>query len=91
MVDLVFEDPPEYWPDADSVRKNAGREQIVAELVHHPGRWVVVSRHVSRPRASQVARNLRRQNPPPYEFRASANRAGEGVVYGRYSAPDANI
>lgn len=95
MVELVFEDPPEYRPrelrGQYDVHRNADRGQIVTELQHHPGRWAVVSRHASRNRASQVARLLRGRHPAPYEFRPARNQQGEGVVYGRYAAPDANI
>lgn len=95
MVELVFEDPPEYRPrehrNQYDVRRNADREQVVAELRRHPGRWAIVSRHASRSRASQVARVLRGRHPAPYEFRPARNQQGEGVVYGRYAASDANI
>jgi len=95
MVDLVFEDPPDpgariYRPEYD-VKKNADREEIVAALPRHPGRWAIVSRHTSRVRAGQVARVLRERYPAPYEFRTAVNPTGEGVVYGRYTASDANI
>lgn len=95
MVDLVFEDPPEPRPQnlrgTYDIRRNADREAIVAELQNHPGRWAIVSRHASRSRASQVARLMRDKYPSPYEFRPVRNPAGEGVVYGRYMASDANI
>lgn len=96
MVALVFEDPPEYQPatastDAFDIRKNEFREDVIAELRSHPGRWAVVSRHASRNRASQVSYVLRARHPDGYEFRVARKPDGEGVVYGRYSDPDANI
>lgn len=95
MVELVFEDPPEYVPtvtaDAFDIKKNEFREDIIAELRHHPARWAVVSRHASRNRAAQVSYVLRARHPENYEFRVAKKEDGEGVVYGRYSGPDVNI
>lgn len=95
MVELVFEDPPEYVPtvtsDAFDIKKNEDREAIIAALVHHPRRWAVVSRHASRNRAAQVSYVLRARHPEHYEFRVSKKEGGEGVVYGRYLGVDANM
>lgn len=95
MADLVFEDPPEHRPDKGShgydVKKNSDRELLIVALSYHPKRWAIISRHLSRNRAGQVARMLRERHPRLYEFRAAANPDGEGVVYGRYVGPDANI
>jgi len=95
MVQLVFEDPPEYVPtvssDAFDIKKNENREMIVAALVHHPHRWAVVSRHASRNRAAQVSYILRARHPELYEFRVCRKPTGEGVVYGRYLGTDANM
>ena len=94
MVEIQFEDPPEHHSSPQptyDVHKNADRDLIVTMLAHHPGRWAVVSRHLSRNRAAQVARLLRARHTDVYQFRVSMNGSGEGVVYGRYAGPDANI
>lgn len=99
MVELQFEDPPEYRPPAGRVpqdtKKNASRDQLVALLKSHPNRWAVVSRHLSRNRANQVAGDLRRRHPlrgdAYYEFRAARKPDGQGVVYGRWVVADVNL
>lgn len=94
MVDLRFEDPPEYREPRVltlyDARKNSDRRALVEALTGHPDRWAVVSVHLSRNRAAQVARLLRSRHPS-HEFRASRSEEGGGVVYGRYVIPDANI
>lgn len=93
MVELVFEDPPEYRApqgrEPNDIYKNRDREEIVARLADHPNRWAVVSWHRSRARANAVSKGLRSKHRG-YEFRA-ANRAGEGVVYGRCVRQDVNL
>lgn len=97
MVQLLFEDPPEYRPNADrrpfDTQKNKHRDELVKLLKEHPNRWAVISKHVSRNRANQVAADLRKRNPPPsgYEFRAATKDGRAGVVYGRYAVPDVNL
>lgn len=99
MVQLHFEDPPEYRfadnGNSLAVEKNADRDAMVALLPGYPNRWAIVSRHVSRIRANQVAARLRlRHNPSggsgEFEF-CARTRGQEGVVYGRYVAPDVNL
>lgn len=95
MVEIVFEDPPEYVPtaspDAFDIRKNEDREKIVEALRGHPNRWAVVSRHNSRNRAAQVSYVLRARHPEDFEFRVAKKDTGEGVVYGRFLGDNANI
>lgn len=99
MVELQFEDPPEYRPPAgrlpQDTKKNAGRAELVAALQDHPNRWAIVSRHQSRNRANQVAGDLRRRHQPRgsshYEFRAARKPDGQGVVYGRWVETDVNL
>jgi hypothetical protein len=61
--------------------KNRDRDQIVAALSSHPGRWARVSEHRSRPAAAKVARLLRLRFPG-VEFKTASAPDG-GVVYGR--------
>lgn len=95
MVEIVFENPPEYVPvvttDAFDIRKNGDREEIIAQLVLYPGCWAIVSRHASRNRAAQVSYVLRARHPELYEFRVTKKDTGEGVVYGRYVGPDVSM
>lgn len=86
MVSIRFEDPPDpvgmqiLLQPRDLV-KNRDRDQIIAQLPKHPGRWARVSEHRSRPAAAKVARLLRARYPD-IEFRTASDTAG-GVVYGR--------
>lgn len=91
MFTLEFEDPPDRSAKRYNNRTNADRHRIVAALAEYPDRWAVVSRHLSRNRAAQVARVLRdRYSDKGYEFRP-AERDGQGVVYGRYDPANVKL
>lgn len=86
MVSIRFEDPPEpagtqILLEPEDLVKNRDRDQIIAQLPQHPGRWARVSEHRSRPAAAKVARLLRARHPD-IEFRTARDGA-RGVVYGR--------
>lgn len=91
MIQIQFGEPPQLATSVwDSRRldtsKNKYRDHIIRELSQHPGQWAVVSRHVSRPAASKVARVLRIKYPG-YEFAATKTEEG-GLVYARFIATD---
>lgn len=86
MLDIIFEDPPERdTRHRYNNRKNLNRERVLAELRENaPDRWAVVSRHNSRARSAQTARELRTRHPDNFEFRAATSQLWGEVVYGRY-------